>query len=421
MKGIVFNLLRTFLESEVDAQAWPQAVEKAGIPAQEYQDADLYPDIDQQALLEAVAVAIARPVDEALTLFGRSMAEGLVAHGLDANLLQADWTTLDVLEFAEALLFGKVDVEAGGGVSPDLRTARIRRGELALACTKRNSRLCHLIKGLQAGLAAKFDEPVDFNEPICQDNGAPLCRFSVFIDDPDLYKLADVSRELEVGGRISLFNQYQGVSVTHPATVMELSKESVVLKTHPHQLAAMQEEGQTFIAPPGARDGLSAWVEGLFPDKGSIALKEVSYADGVLGKRIQSRVNPDTAVHVDLIMDNGELLGIGQLVDISLGGASVSVGTMDDLENSIFANVWVGFELPLTSLDGSERPTAPQELEGNIMGVNHRDDGTSVIRVMFWDLLEGDRILVEEYVKQRQRAIQPLLEEAAQALGVGEE
>ncbi|MBF0625827.1 MAG: DUF2378 family protein [Magnetococcales bacterium] len=409
MLGLFFMGLEDFLDTTLDEEAWNRALAGAGLGPREFDPGQDYPEEEAIALVGEAARLLDQPLDQTLEGLGRHMAGGLMEMGVSMGLVAEEWGSMDVLERLPQFLPSAI-AAYNPDVEPfDIRTLRLRHGETVIAYFSQRQ-LCSLIKGIVLGLGDYFDEPVAYEEPVCQHRGAPLCRISVFLDDPLLLRFVDVPREFETirrrGEEITLFNQFQGVPLTGPAQVIGYDREEATIRAMPEQLSAMAHQGRTYISVPHLPIGLSAQVYRVDPQTGSARLHKIELADGHIGHRTHNRVEPEKPIPARFMVEGQEFRA--RLINLSAGGASLSLDAKALVdERALFNPVWVSFTLPLKYMSfGDTLELGPQELAawGNLLHVEEQGK-QRMVRVIFQDLTSRDRALIHEFHRERREKV----------------
>jgi len=98
--------------------------------------------------------------------------------GAYANMIEPQWTLLDVLLRSEAIVERAALRHGIKLANPPLQGRVGGNGEILLAYQS-TWRICPFIKGLVRGLGAQMNEPVTIEEVCCMSGGSPLCEFAV--------------------------------------------------------------------------------------------------------------------------------------------------------------------------------------------------------------------------------------------------
>ncbi|MBF0127303.1 MAG: heme NO-binding domain-containing protein [Magnetococcales bacterium] len=408
MHGIIFLALEDFLEARLGEEVWPRALQLAHLEDQQFDPDRYYPDETAGELFVVAAQLLQLPLVKTLELFGRHMSPGLVTMGRSMGILHKEWKTLDILEHLQSHVLAPFANIESGVTPPDIRTYRLKHGEVAVAYISRR-KLCHLMKGIISGLGEFFQEPIAFKEQVCMSQDAPLCRLSVYLDDPFYSRYVDIEREFGLIqsriAEITFFNSYQGAPFSEPGLVMRYAKEDVLIQVPPMQLIAMQEERLTYISVPHLAQGLKAMVREVDLKQGFATLATIRLTDGAVGCRRSVRVMPEKPIAARMKL--GKRLLRGTLLNLSTGGARILLEKESRLpEVLLFEPVLVEFSLPLKYVElGDTIELGPPvlELDGNILDVSPLM-GSMAVRVVFSILARRDNMMVEQYAGVIQQA-----------------
>ncbi len=414
MHGIIFLALEDFLESQLGDTAWPKAMALAKVKEQDFDFEEFYPDQYASALFKAAANLLGMSQAETLKELGRHMSPGLVHMGRSMGLVGDHWKTMDILEHLQNDILRAFDDPAAGIQAPDIRTYRLKHGEVAIAYVSQR-RLCHLLKGIIEGMGEHFDEPIAFKEPICMRQGAPLCRLSVYLDDPLLQNYVDIQREFQIiHSRIEemqFFNRFQGLPIHHPGMVLRYSNTDVLIQTHREQLVTMRGENITHIAAPHMLLGLKAVVKTVNLEQGTALLHQISLTDGPMGKRFYKRVEPDLKINATITVDGKRLTG--HVANLSGGGIRIVLDQRAKLDEvMLFMQVNIRFNIPLKWIErGDTIELGPHEMtvDGNILDISETGEGQS-IRIIFAPLSPHNLHVVDQYYKKRLETVMTELE-----------
>ena len=176
MHGLIFLQLQKFAQKQVSPQAWEVLLREANLPFQSYSPARAYPDEELTALIGAASRVLVKSSAAVIEAFGQFIAPELLR--LYARLLNPEWKTLDVVENTERLIHAAVRVGNPGAQPPVLDVVRTSADELQLIYTSER-KLCHLAKGILAGIACHFGESITVSDEACIHNGDPFCALRV--------------------------------------------------------------------------------------------------------------------------------------------------------------------------------------------------------------------------------------------------
>ncbi|MEO5376228.1 MAG: heme NO-binding domain-containing protein [Magnetococcus sp. DMHC-6] len=412
MHGIIFLALEDFLLTKKGEDAWETLLKRVGMQDHIYESDLSYPDQEGSALFAATAHMLGCSKEEMLVEFGRHIIPGLIDLGRSMDIIHSTWKSLDILEYLPKIhtQFSHNNPKIH---SPDIRTLRIRHGELAIAYYS-DRKLCAFLRGMIVGLGELFKEPLVVQELICCQKEAPLCRMSVVLDDPLLSRYVDIFREFEyVHSRIleiNFFNQFNGVPIINSGLVLKYDKKEVMVQTHRDQLAAMSLEERTYLAVPHLPVGLEALVKSVNLKQGTACLHHLSLANGAVGQRGYSRVVPQGKLSVEMVVEGKHYKG--HMLNLSCGGVSVSLTRGSRLKEALlFCHVIVSFSLPIKWMevgDTVELGHQLLEIKGNILEIQE-SMGVRVVRIVFFPLTKHERALIKHYMQERLEEVLPSL------------
>ncbi|MBF0124133.1 MAG: heme NO-binding domain-containing protein [Magnetococcales bacterium] len=418
MRGLLLLAMEDFCESYIGVGSWAEVVALSGVsmPSELTPEQD-YPDSDWHALFEAVSRLAQKPVTVLQEAFGHHISVGLLEMAINMRVVPEEWTTFDVLEHLESILVTVFRWNWPDAVHPDLRTLRISHGELALVYLSQR-RLCHMIRGIVTGLSQFFAEPVEIHEPVCQLQGALLCRFAILSDDPELRRYIDIQREFDVIRQrkdpLTLFNQFKGVPMAASATVVGCNSDQVMVWVARDHLIAMKLEGCTFVSVLHLPVGLYAEVDKVDVQKGVAVLKQVRLADGYLGRRRSPRVMPPEPIKAQLEIEGRSFPA--RISNLSLGGASLILAPNSTIDHQmLFHTVALAFSLPLQWLEiGDTVELGPQDihLSGNLLYIDQQPKILKT-RVIFAGVAEYEQTLLQHYLQERYQEVLPELQRFA--------
>lgn len=406
MHGIIFLALEDFLESRCGEGAWSQAMREANLVEQIFSPDRFYPDEGAADLFEASAKVLKLPKGQTLEELGRHMSAGLIAMGRSMGLIQEEWRTLDILEHLDSDILSTFRNDGTGLKPPDIRTYRLKYGEIAAAYVSER-KLCQLFKGIVLGVGAFFNEPIRIEERVCMLGNAPLCRLSIYLDDPTLKDHVEITREFQaVHNRIQevrFFNQFLGIAVINQGLVLQYGAEGVLIQISPESLLAMREEGRTYLALPHLHLGLKATVAQVDMAQSTAMLQEIVATDGPIGRRILPRVVPVKPIPIELRINKQTLRG--GIANISASGLCIVLRSDPILNETIlFAPIKVRFALPVQTVDTDleSASTSKIMLDGNILNIDERG-GRHTIRIVLQPYAVNDANLIQTYYQERQQ------------------
>lgn len=131
------------------------------------------PDVPAISAIALVASAERQPVAAVLESYGKYFVRWAGPEYPDAFAARDARAFLSEVRHVQALL---ARVCPGSG-APDLSVEGTPEGLALMYGSPRG--LCALVRGMIAGVAEHYDEPVAFEETACTARGAPACRFEV--------------------------------------------------------------------------------------------------------------------------------------------------------------------------------------------------------------------------------------------------
>ena len=421
MNGLIFLALDDFIESRRGKGSWSKAMSAVGLQEQEFDPEHFYPDQVADNLFNEVAKQLGLPLPETLEQFGRHLSAGLVEMGRHMGLVQKSWTTIDILEHLHSSILSAFANQDEGVLAPDIRTYRLKHSEVAVAYVSKR-KLCHLLKGIVLGMGDFFNEPIAFKEQICMlHNSAPLCRLSVFIDDPNMVRYVDIEREFEiVHSRIeelTFYNQFGGLPFSHPGLVLQFNETEVMVQAPREQLVAMEDDGKTYVGVSHLPIGLQAIVKNVQLDQGFATLHDFMLTNGALGQRCYKRVQPKERFSIDIEV-NGKFRK-GKVVNISGGGVKIGLRKHVHLDETLlFVQVTLTFALPLKwAKKGDTIELGPHDftLDGNILDI-YEENEERVVRIVFMPLNSHDLFLMDQYYQRYMEEVRPLIHQRLEAI-----
>ncbi len=406
MHGIIFLALEDFLESRGGAGTWSKTMQEADLVPQTFSPDRFYPDESAADLFAAAARVLNEPRQQILEQLGRHMSPDLISMGRAMGLIREEWRTLDILEHLPKDILATFGNASAGMKPPDIRTYRLKYGEVAVAYVS-DRKLCALFRGIVLGVGAFFNEAICIEERLCLLKNAPLCRLSIYLDDPALRNHVEITREFQtVHNRIQeirFFNQFAGVPIVNQGLVLQYNTEGVLVQIQPESLVAMREERVTHLALPHLPLGLKAGVATLDWAHGTALLQDIVPTDGPIGRRVFPRVAPVQPLPIEFRVNKETARG--RIANLSEGGVCILLRS-DPLFNEtlMYTPIKVRFVLPVQPVDTSAatEPTAKILLDGNILHINEKD-GYLAIRIIFKPLTVNDARLVQTYYRSKER------------------
>jgi hypothetical protein len=416
VNGLIFLALEDFLESQLGVEAWSEAMDSVGLEKQSFEPEYFYPDQVAADLFVAIAKQLKMPISDMLDKFGRHLVPGLVKIGQHMGVVKKSWRTIDILEHLQDPILSSFSNKDEGIIAPQIRVYRLKHSEVAIAYVSKR-KLCHLLKGIVMGMGEYFSEPIMFKEQVCMHNGsAPLCRLTVYLDDPDMVHYVDINREFKiVHSRIeelNFYNQFSGIPVNYPGLVLQYGAKEVVIQAPREQLVAMEAEGKTYISVNHLPIGLKAMVKEVEVKQGYATLHDFHMTQGAVGQRCYKRVAPEKKFAITITIDDKDYKG--EVHNISGGGVKISMQKSMHLDETfLFMSVNLSFTLPLKWVqkgDTMELGSQDLSLEGNILDIIDEPEECTA-RIMFTTLTGHNLFLMDQYYQRNMEDAQPLLHE----------
>ncbi len=123
--------------------------------------------------------------------------------------------------------------------------------------------------------------------------------------------------------RIQLLNSYKGLPVTSEGIILQVAQDVIRVQCDLPQLACLQIEKQTFLKGGDLQGTIQAQLLSLDPVRMEAVLFNFGKVKGDIGQRSQVRVEPDTAITVQLQAGYHAAAVKSGLVDISASGVGV--------------------------------------------------------------------------------------------------
>jgi predicted hydrocarbon binding protein len=179
MYGVIFDFLRDYvIEKHGGRETWSMLLEQTGqSPYKIYFPVKEYPDEEIVALATQASQALRLPIEIVLEDFGKFVGHKLVSF-YHMYIKDQAWKTLDIVESAGTYIHDALHKHNPLRKPPVIRAKRISADALILHYTSQR-RLCHVVRGIVAGLAQHFGEKFEMQESQCMHAGAAECVFQV--------------------------------------------------------------------------------------------------------------------------------------------------------------------------------------------------------------------------------------------------
>lgn len=175
MKGVVFNVVQDVVEEQLGADAWDDAIDRAGVDGT-YTSLGNYPESDLDQLVVSIAEAAHLSRDEVLVFSGR--------HGFShfrsrhAELVAAFSGWQDVVKHLDDIIHPEVEKIYPGTDAPSFLVLTSTATSLTMVYSSKRE-LCPLAEGLLLGLGDWFGKTLDVVHDECVHRGDERCVISV--------------------------------------------------------------------------------------------------------------------------------------------------------------------------------------------------------------------------------------------------
>lgn len=193
MHGFIFIEVERFVNFSLGSGAWLKLLDAAGLAGKSYLNGVDYPDGEVVALVVAASKLTGQPVDAVLFSFGRYLAGDLFK--AFRPLVDPQWRTLEFLENVEHTIHKVVRSRARQARPPVITCKRESATEVVIHYASPR-KLCHLAKGIIAGVAAHYGDPIEVSEPSCMHQGGIECEIRVKLPkpvEPDIHETQELS------------------------------------------------------------------------------------------------------------------------------------------------------------------------------------------------------------------------------------
>jgi|YNPNPStandDraft_1061719.scaffolds.fasta_scaffold00014_38 hypothetical protein len=161
------------------------------------------------------------------------------------------------------------------------------------------------------------------------------------------------------GEKVTLLNFYKGFPVTCKAFIVEIRDNSIILKAEPPGSVCLHPDGMTWLLSSEPLEAIRGKVAAFDICSGRVELRELTYIDTHLGKRMSARVAPRNPLTVRI---QGEGLEAKEkLADISIDGVGVYAASSDGEALKLNDSIRLTIELPIgeITLPGKIRNISP--------------------------------------------------------------
>ncbi len=179
MYGVIFDFLRDYvIEKHGGRETWSMLLVETGqSPHKIYFPVKDYPDEEIFALAIKASEALTLPINVVLEDFGTFVGHKLLTF-YHMYIKNHDWKTLDIVESAGTYIHDAMARHNPLRKPPVIHAERLSPDELILHYNSPR-RLCHVVRGIVAGMADHFGEKFSVKESQCMHNGSDECVFRV--------------------------------------------------------------------------------------------------------------------------------------------------------------------------------------------------------------------------------------------------
>lgn len=177
MHGIVLKQLKEFVVATYDRETWERLQHESGVGGKVYVPVTEYPDEDVLALLETAVELTGLDQSELLSEFGTFLVAPLVeTYGVHVD---GNWNCLELIANVETYIHEALRAKQLSTYTPPALESAWIDDERVLVVYSSDRMLCHLAKGIIAGVGDHFGEPLTTTEETCMHDGAAQCTFVV--------------------------------------------------------------------------------------------------------------------------------------------------------------------------------------------------------------------------------------------------
>ena len=155
MHGLIFTLLKRYVQTTYDHSTWVRLVEATGLSATDFNHRDVYPDAHLYALVGQAAESTGIPAAELQEKFGEYLVPDLLY--MYQKHIEPEWRTLEMLEHTENVMHTRVRAHHPENRPPVLTVERVSEREVRIEYVSPR-RMGALAVGIVRGLARYFDE-----------------------------------------------------------------------------------------------------------------------------------------------------------------------------------------------------------------------------------------------------------------------
>jgi len=176
MKGIIFNLLEEIVLVEYGEETWLALLDDSGASGS-YTSLGNYPDRELLGMVASAARALSLSEDDVLRWFGERAFPRLAERY--PSLVSGHASPGALLLSVNTLIHPEVRKLYPGAVCPHFGFSPVEQGEGTRLLYRSPRRLCSLVEGFLAGVAAHFRTRVTVAHERCTHDGAEECQMAV--------------------------------------------------------------------------------------------------------------------------------------------------------------------------------------------------------------------------------------------------
>lgn len=155
MHGLIFVLLKKYIESTYSKEFWIKRKKDAGIAQKKYSMEKSYPTNEIFKILQSISVTTGVSHHELLEKFGTFLVSDLLA--VYGNYVNENWKSYDLLRHTETIMHKAVRTENKGASPPILNVSAVSDKLIIIDYNSRR-RMASLAIGIIKGIAKIYNE-----------------------------------------------------------------------------------------------------------------------------------------------------------------------------------------------------------------------------------------------------------------------
>jgi hypothetical protein len=179
VKGIIFNLVESFVVSEGGESSWDRLLDEAGLDGG-YSSIGDYADEELMALVAAYCRTHGVAPDDTTRAIGVHALRGLADRY--PHFFTPHTHARDMLRTLNDVIHPEVRKLHPSATPPDFDYSSTDADRFVMGYTSRR-RLCFLAEGMITGAAQHYGETVTITQPECMHTGAPRCLIQCSFDE----------------------------------------------------------------------------------------------------------------------------------------------------------------------------------------------------------------------------------------------